>query len=91
MRSHRDIPEELTIRCFCARKPLLAVCGRDSSSGDLFVHIKSAKKDRINTEVVVTSGICRIRCRDCLRWHKVNIKTPNVNHSPEPLPASIVI
>lgn len=83
--------KEIEIRCFCRRAPLLAMCGRDSKSGEPFVHVKSARKDRINAEVVVTSGIVRVRCRDCLRWHSVRIRHVGVDHKPEQLPSSIDI
>lgn len=75
---------EMEVRCFCRRAPLLAVCGRDDK-GKPFIHVKSARKDRINAEVVITSGSARIHCRDCLRWHTVTIKLVGVDHKSEPL------
>lgn len=87
----QPVDDNLEIHCFCRRSPLLARCGRDTRSGELFVHVRSAKKDRINAEVVVTSGTVRVRCRDCSRWHTITIKQPNVQHKPEGLPDSIRI
>ena len=81
---------EMEIRCFCRRAPLLAVCGRDDK-GKPFIHVKSARKDRINAEVIVTSGTAHIHCRDCLRWHKVTIKLVTVDQKPEQLPSSLRI
>lgn len=83
--------KELEVRCFCARAPLLALCGRDTKTGDPYVHVKSARKDRINAEVLVTSGSARVRCRECLRWHTIRIRRVNVEHKPEELPASLDI
>lgn len=83
--------KRLEVRCFCKREPLLAVCGRDAKSGDLFVHIKSVKNQRISTEVVVTSGVVRVRCKECLRWHKIRILPINIEHKAEELPASLNI
>ena len=64
----------LEIRCWCERRPLLAVCGR-TSRGEGFVHIKAWKGSRLLTEVVVTSGVAKIKCREigCGRWHTVRI------------------
>lgn len=86
-----SVEGELEVRCFCRRAPLLAICGRDEKNGEPFVHIKSARKDRINAEAVVTSGIVRIRCRDCLRWHTIRIRKIDVDHKAERLPSSIKI
>lgn len=79
------------VRCFCQRKPLLAVCGRDSKSGEPFVHIKTWKQQRLYAEVVVTSGVVRIHCRECLRWHTIRIVRLKVDVRPEELPESIKV
>lgn len=63
------------LRCFCSRKPLLATYG--IKNGELFVHVKVFKQQRIFGEVIVTGGVVRIHCRECLRWHRVIIKQPN--------------
>lgn len=79
------------IRCFCNRSPLLAVCGVDSITRQPFVHIKAYRQNRIFAEVVITSGTARIRCRECLRWHKVTIRVETVDTVVERLPESIAI
>lgn len=63
---------ERELRCFCKQKPLLATYGVDSR-GRLFVHIKVYKGNRIYSESVIMDGTVKIRCRNCLRWHQVNI------------------
>lgn len=61
------------IRCFCARRPLLGVYGRDAD-GKLFIHIKVYKQSRLYAEIFVDGdATCRIRCRECLRLQKVKI------------------
>lgn len=77
------------IRCFCNKHPLLAICGRDNKTGEPFVHIKTWKQGRLYVEAVVTSGVVRIRCRDCFRWHTVRIIRDSVRIKEEKLPESI--
>lgn len=81
----------LELRCFCDRKPILAICGRDSASGQPFVHVKAHRQERIMAEIVVTSGTARIRCRSCLRWHTVRLKRTDVQATPERLPETIAL
>lgn len=64
---------DIEIRCFCAREPLLALCGRDAT-GEPYVHMKVHKARRLYGEMVATSGIVMLRCRECLRWHRITIK-----------------
>lgn len=61
------------LRCFCSRTPLLATYGVDET-GRLYVHVKIYKQRRIFGEVLVTDGIVKLHCRECLRWHTVIIK-----------------
>jgi len=70
----RDTKHEL--RCFCTRTPLLATYGIDSQ-GQLYVHIKIWKQRRLYGEVVITGGSVKVHCRECLRWHSINIRQPN--------------
>jgi len=63
---------EKELRCFCKQIPLLATYGVDGK-GKLFVHVKVYKGKRIYHESVLMNGIVKIRCRNCLRWHRVNI------------------
>jgi len=62
---------EKELRCFCERKPLLATYG--IKDGKLFVHVKIWKARRIFGELVIEGGIVKLRCRDCLRWHKIRL------------------
>lgn len=75
------------LRCFCRRKPLLAVYGLDEN-GRVYLHIKIFKQDRIFGEILVTEGIVKMHCRDCLRWHTVRIKpsgVPFLEEAPDPV------
>lgn len=61
------------IRCFCNRKPLLAVYGMDKS-GELYIHIKVYKQSRVYAEVFISADAnVKLRCRECLRLHNVRI------------------
>lgn len=61
------------IRCFCTRKPLLAVYGRDES-GELFIHVKVYKQSRIYAELFISAdAMVKLRCRECLRLHSIKI------------------
>ncbi len=79
------------LRCFCARKPMLARYGNDK--GKLYIHVRVYKQERVFAEVLVTDGIVKLRCRDCFRWHTVKIVQPNrvtleESTPPEALPDS---
>lgn len=91
MQSRTWLLEELEIRCFCSRKPLLAVCGRDIDSGLPYIHLKSMRSGRINAEAIVTEGAMRIHCRECLRWTTVTIVRDKVKAKSEKLPESIAV
>lgn len=64
---------EKELRCFCRHEPLLATYGIDSR-GKLFVHVKIWKARRIYGELVIEGGLVKLRCRDCLRWHKIHVR-----------------
>lgn len=64
---------EKELRCFCRSEPLLATYGVDSR-GRLYVHVKIYKQNRIYGELVFEGGVVKLRCRNCLRWHRVNFK-----------------
>jgi hypothetical protein len=66
------VRREKELRCFCKRAPLLATYGLDSA-GKLFVHVKIWKARRIFGELVIEGGTVKIRCRECLRWHRITI------------------
>lgn len=62
------------MRCFCARKPLLAIYGRDLKSGELFIHIRVYKQTKVYAEIYISANAeIKILCRECLRLHKVKI------------------
>lgn len=59
------------MRCFCTRRPLLATYS--VKDGEPYLHIKVYKQSRLYGEVFI-QGIgsqIKIRCRECLRLHKV--------------------
>ena len=68
-------PTKNELRCFCSRAPLLAVYGLDKR-GQLYVHVKIFKQNRIYGEMLVRGGEVNLHCRECLRWHTVKIVQP---------------
>lgn len=80
---------DLEIRCTCSTKPLLAIAG--SSDDGPFIHVKAYKQKKIITELVVTSGVVRLRCRTCDRWLTLRVNPDQVLARNEPLPSSIRI
>lgn len=58
------------LRCFCSRQPLLAMYGLDKR-GRLYVHVRVYKQNRIYAETVCYGGEIKIRCRECIRWHRI--------------------
>jgi hypothetical protein len=42
-----------------------------------YVHIKVFKRSQVYGEVVITEGVVRLLCRECYRWHRVRIITPD--------------
>jgi hypothetical protein len=79
----------LEVRCFCSRAPLLALAGRDTQ-GRLYVHMKVFKAKRLYAEMVATQGVVSLRCRECLRWHRISIKA-EVEVKESPLPRGIPV
>jgi hypothetical protein len=63
----------IPLRCTCAAAPMLAMCGNDPATGEPWVHIKGWKGQRLLVEAVVTSGVVKLKCRECLRWYRVRI------------------
>lgn len=74
------MPREKELRCFCRTQPLLATYGVDKD-GELFVHVKIYKQSRIFGELIFKGGVAKIRCRNCLRWHKVIFQLRSVKLS----------
>ena len=83
--------QEIELRCFCARSPLLGVAGVDSR-GRGYVHIKTWRAKRIYAEVLVLGGGAMVRCRECYRWHRFQIRTGEpVRLEPAEVPEDIAI
>lgn len=61
------------LKCFCSRRPLLAMYGVDER-GRLYVHIKVYKQRRVFAELIAREGQVEINCRECLRWHTVTFR-----------------
>jgi hypothetical protein len=59
--------------CFCKDKTILGKYGLDAH-GNCYVHIKAWKQRVLIVETVLTSGEVHIRCRKCLRWHRISIR-----------------
>lgn len=81
---------EKELRCFCRGTPLLATFGIDSK-GNLFVHVKIYKQNRIYGEVVFQGGVVKMRCRNCLRWHRVIFKERSAQLSEDQAPEAQAI
>lgn len=81
---------DLELRCFCNRRPLLALAGRDAD-GHGYIHVKTWKSGRLYVEVVVTAGVAIVRCRECYRWHKFRINKASVESEPTELPRAIEV
>lgn len=81
----REIRAENDLRCFCSHEPLIARWGIDKH-GNAFLHLKVYKQRRLYSEVIVPQGSeVRIRCRNCLRWHKITVrKMPEFSQVPLP-------
>ena len=78
------------LRCLCPKKPLLGKYGRDRT-GALYVHVKVYKGGKVFGEIILQGGgTARIRCRECERWHTVNIRQDKkVDFQVEELPATL--
>lgn len=64
------------LRCFCSRHPKLGVYGIDAK-GRLYVHVKIYKQRQVYGEIICREGEIEICCRECLRWHRVNVIQPS--------------
>ena len=40
------------------------------------MHVRVYKQRRVFGEVLVTNGVVKLHCRECLRWHTVVIRQP---------------
>lgn len=64
------------LRCFCSRRPLLAVYGVDEK-GRLYVHQRVYKQGRIFGESFFYGGTVKLLCRECFRWNEVVFRDTN--------------
>ena len=64
---------EHELRCNCSKNTLLGVFKTDEE-GVPFLHVKSWKQKRIFTDIEVSGGLVRVRCRDCHRVNTVHVK-----------------
>jgi hypothetical protein len=74
------------LRCFCSRKPLLAVYGVDER-GRTYVHCRVYKQSRVYGDWIAYGGETSILCRECLRWHIIKFthdKTAVLEESTKP-------
>lgn len=49
------------------------MAGTVGASGRTVVHIKVHKQKQLYAEVVVLSGVVKLRCRECRRWHILKV------------------
>jgi hypothetical protein len=66
-----EAPQRLV--CTCSRQPLLARVG--ILQGAPFLEIKASKSGKPLVDVVVTEGTIVIRCRECLRFHRIKVNS----------------
>lgn len=81
---------KLEVRCTCRRTPLLAICGMDDR-GFPFIQVKQVKAGQITTHVLVTEGVARVQCRECLRWMVLRIAKRAVSAQQESLPSNLKV
>lgn len=59
--------------------------------GQVYVHVRIYKANRIFGEILVTNGTALLRCRECFRWQRVIIVEPGVAVlKTEPRPQALV-
>jgi len=66
--------DEIQIRCFCRRTPLLAVYSPVGQG----VEVKQVRSGGMRTRVVVKQGVMYVQCRECLRWTRILVRPGNV-------------
>lgn len=67
------------LRCFCRRRPLLALYGIDAN-GERYIEIKVYKQQQTYGHAVVTltDGNVKIFCRECHRWYVVSVRPDDI-------------
>lgn len=83
------VGRNLELRCFCRRRTLLAVCGRNPETGHLFVHVKH-RHGSATAEEIVESGVVRLKCHVCNRWHTVRMREETYDFVEQPLPPELI-
>lgn len=80
-----EISARHDLRCFCSNEPLIARWDTDGR-GSAYLHVKVYKQKRLYSELIITEGNeVRIRCRNCLRWHRIRVmRIPEFSHDPLP-------
>ena len=76
------------LRCTCSHKQLLAVVGT-YNNGVPYLHVKAWKGSKLITEVILSGGLARILCRDCLRWYKIVFRTAKATLEITSIPVEI--
>ena len=63
------------LRCFCRRRPLLALYGVDGR-GKLYIEMKVYKQHVVYGHIIVTlvDGEVKLFCRECSRWYVVMVR-----------------
>lgn len=65
--------QDVEIRCNCAKRVLLAVA-RHTEEGRWVIHLRAFKGSQLIMEAVCEDGPLRVRCRECMMWHLINVK-----------------
>jgi hypothetical protein len=77
-----NLLQVLELRCFCSNNTLLAVCGKNEKTGELFVHVKH-RQGRSTSEALFTGGQVKLRCHACGRWYRVKMRDRKVALEPD--------
>jgi hypothetical protein len=62
------------LRCFCRRRPLLALYGVDRN-GKLYIEVKVYKQREVYGHIITTlrDGEIKLFCRECHRWYVITV------------------
>jgi len=76
---HADQKTVHDLRCFCRRKPLLALYGIDKT-GHLYVEVKVYKQRVIFGHIVMRlrDGEISLFCRECHRWYVISVRPDDI-------------
>ena len=61
-----------------------------NSDGKVYIHIKIYKQGRVFGETYHVDGTVLMRCRNCMRWHRVRIvnAVPKLEETETPVAAT---